>query len=134
MRILTAFLSLAIAAAIAGCGTNMQQSTQAPAKAEPQAVAEPTGPRASDPPATWTKGKVFRVWPFGNGELMAYLGSKDGIRTGDTLALQRGGVTLNSIEVVEVHEDTFLGRIVMRDDAGAWPKEGDMAVRIPKTR
>ena len=132
MRYLSVILAVA---ACAGCTTSAAQKEQAPAAKEDLAVAPPTptGPTAADPQSAWVKGKVFRVWPYGRGELMAYLGTKDGIRTGDMLALQRGGLTLNSIEVLDVHEDTFYGRVVRRDDAGVWPKEGDLAVVIPPT-
>jgi hypothetical protein len=129
MKTAIAFMALAAWVMVAGCAGNMEQSTKAPEKTE--APAAPAGPQMSDPPAKWVQGKVFRVWPFGNGELMAYLGAKDGLHTGDMLALMRGGQTLNSIEVIEVHSETFYGRVVQRDDPGLWPKEGDIAAKFP---
>ena len=125
---------LLVVVACAGCTWMTSKKDAEPVAPEQQTVeVTPTGPRATDPPATWVKGRVFRVWPYGHGELMADLGAQDGIRVGDTLALQRGGLSLNSIEVVEVNEKTFYGRVVRRDDPGVWPKEGDMAVVIPPT-
>jgi hypothetical protein len=126
---------LLVVVACAGCTWMTAKKDAEPAAPQEQQKVESTyaGPPASAPPATWVKGRVFRVWPYGQGELMADLGAQDGIRIGDTLALQRGGLSLNSIEVVEVNEKTFYGRVVRRDDPGVWPKEGDMAVVVPPT-
>ncbi len=126
MRTAIAIVALTGWVMIAGCAWTGGQSAKSP-----EVVTDLTGPQASDPPSTYVQGKVFRVWPYGHGELMAYLGARNGIRVGETLALQRGGVTLNSIEVLDVHEDTFYGRVVDRADAGIWPKEGDVAVKLP---
>ena len=108
-------------------------STSVDNSAKPPAEPVYTGPKATDPPDTWTHGKVFQVWPYENGKLMAYLGSDDGIRPGDKLALTRGGVMLNTVEVIDVHKFTFSGRVIDRKDEGAQPKEGDLVVRIPPT-
>ena len=125
-------LALAGVLALASCGPT--ETTAAPEATQAEAVPEvASGPRATDAPDTWVQGKVFRVWPYGNGELMGYLGKKDGIRTGDTLALEREGVLINRVEVLEVREDTFYGRVADRRNAGAWPKVGDIAVKIPVT-
>jgi hypothetical protein len=123
---------LILVAALAGCASFGTPSAPPP-KSEPVAIAEPAGPKATDPPSTWTKGKVYRVWPFGQGELMAYLGSKDGLRVGDTLSLQRGGKSLNTVEAITVNEETFYGRAINRSDEGAMPKEGDIVVKVPRS-
>ncbi len=122
----------------AGCtSTSVDNSAQTPRAQSTAPVPPPqspyVGPAATQPSSTFVQGKVFRVWPFENGKLMAYLGAEDGIRAGDRLALLRGGVMINTVEVVDVEQDILTGRVVDRKDEGAQAKEGDIVMRVPPT-
>jgi hypothetical protein len=118
---------ICICVAIAfGCTSTEPKTT----KAE---VVKPAGPGPTDPQEKWVQGKVFRVWPFQQGELMAYLGTQNGIHNGDTLALKRGAVTINTVQVLDAREDIFYGRVIRRDDDVLLPREGDVAVVVPAT-
>ena len=64
-------------------------------------------------------------------EISENLARKRGIKNGDLLALQRNSVTINTVTVVDAHEDIFLGRAVGRDDDAYMPQEGDMVVIVP---
>ena len=130
MRALSAAAMCVSAAAFFGCAWNEQKAAK-PEEAEPVLSAGRAEPAPTDAPEKWIQGKVFRVWPFANGELMAYLGTENGVHNGDTLALQREGVTINTIEVLDAHEDIFYGRVVRRDDEAVMAKEGDLAVKVP---
>ena len=90
-----------------------------------------TGAAKVAPQSEWTSGDVIDVWPFKNGEVLVYLGTRDGIRNGETLLLKRGSVTINAVTVVEVKERIFYGRVNDLTDSGHRPKVGDMVVRIP---
>ena len=99
---------------------------------EGRAPAEETEAVASEPMGKPVEGRVYRVWPYGNGELMAYMGWRDGLKKGDLLLLTRNGVQVNSVETLHVEEDLFFGRVLDRSDEGLLPKEGDIVVKLPK--
>ena len=124
--LLTLSLSLAVMM-LFGC-QGEQKKTAAP---EPKAAVTPPAEVKADP-TTWPRGEVFRVWPYGNGELMAYLGTRDGVRVGDILVLERAGTPVNTIEVLNVQYDMFFGRACDRHAQELWPREGDIAVRGPQ--
>ncbi|KPL01455.1 MAG: hypothetical protein AMK75_04870 [Planctomycetes bacterium SM23_65] len=111
-------------AALVGCETVQQKAAKptVPGEAAPE-VAAPELP----PPSM--KGKVFRVWPYGNGEMMALLGTKDGVREGDMLMITREGDPVNAVEVLDVHQETFFGRVFVRHAPELLPRVGDFAVR-----
>ena len=125
--ILTLVVSGLTVAALLGCETVPQQAEKPtePGEGAP-VVAVP--PRL--PPPTM-EGAVFRVWPYRNGELMALLGTKDGVRKGDMLMLTRGGDQINAIEVLNVQPEIFFGRVFERHTPELLPKVGDSAVRPP---
>jgi hypothetical protein len=114
-------------AAVLGC--QPVQKAEAPPEPVP-----PPEPVFDVRPETWAKGQVFRVWHYGRGEMMAVLGAKDGLKKGDVLILQRDGTPINTIEALEVHEETFYGRVYERQDEALLPRVGDMAVRGPQPK
>ena len=87
-------LSGVMVLSVLGCETP-QQKVETPTETE-ETVPVAAVPELSPPKM---KGEVFRVWPYGNGEMMALLGTKDGVRKGDLLMLTRGGDQINAIEV-----------------------------------
>lgn len=123
-RMLSPVLLGAMAAVLLGC-TVYEQKAEKPAETE-EAVEV-----VSEMPPAKTRGRVFRVWRYGNGEIMALLGRKDGVREGDVLILSREGAQINTIEVLNVEEETFFGRVYERDVDAVFPKVGDLAVKPP---
>jgi len=93
--------------------------------------AEPTTAPVVKEPSAWVKGDVFRVWPYGNGELMAYVGTKDGLHKGDMVLLSRDGVTINMVEVLDVQEQMFYGRVIQRDKDAPMAQLGDVIILPP---
>ena len=123
-------LPVTLTAASAGCaGFGQQAQPQTPPP--PQQEMRPVEPEPDIIPAKFVKGRVFRVWQWGNGELMAYLGTKDGVKKGDILVLQRAGLVINTIEVLVVSEDQFLGRVYERGTEALMPQVGDTAILGP---
>ena len=102
--------------------------------AEPREVkpAEPPALPVVNEPSAWVKGDVFRVWPYGNGELMAYVGTKDGLRNGNVVILSRDGVTINMVEVIDAQEQIFYGRVVHRDTDEPMAQLGDVIILPPR--
>ena len=88
-------------------------------------------PVTAPPQSEWVSGEVLETWPFRNGEVLVYLGTRDGITNGETLLLKRGSVTINAIDVIEAKERIFYGRVHDRTDPGHQPKVGDMVVKVP---
>ena len=93
---------------------------------------KPAEPPVVKEPSAWVRGDVFRVWPYGNGELMAYVGTKDGLRKGDVVLLSRDGVTINMVEVLDVQEQMFYGRVVQRDPDAPMAQLGDIIILPPR--
>ena len=122
--ILTWVVCVLTVAALVGCETVQQKAEKPTAPGEAAPVV--AGPEL--PPPTM-KGKVFRVWPYGNGEMMALLGTKDGLREGDMLMVTREGDPVNAVEVLNVHQETFFGRVFVRHTPELLPKVGDFAVQ-----
>jgi hypothetical protein len=118
----------------AALGCQERQRTAATPTAALPTVAETPEPVFDARPNTWAKGQVFRVWHFKQGELMALVGWRDGLEKGDILILQRDGTQVNTIEALEVHQDTFYGRVLDRSDEALLPRVGDMAVRGPQPK
>ena len=100
----------------------------------PPTAAEKAEPVFDVRPNTWPKGQVFRVWHYGQGEMMALVGARDGLAKGDILILKRDGTQINTIEALEVKEDSFYGRVLDRDDEALLPRVGDMAVKGPQPK
>jgi len=117
-----------IMTAVLGC--QEMQKTESPAVA----AAPSAEPVFDANPQTWAKGEVFRVWHYGQGELMALVGARDGLKKGDILILKRDGTQINMIEALEVNEETFYGRVLDRDDEALLPRVGDVAVRGPQPK
>ena len=128
MRRLLPAVLLGLAAVVLGCQPAPKTAALPP---EPAPMPEPV---FDVRPETWAKGQVFRVWHYGQGEMMAYLGAKDGLKKGDILILQRDGTPVNTIEALKVNEDTFYGRVYERQEEALLPRVGDMAVRGPQPK
>jgi len=114
-------------AAVLGC--QPVQKTESPPEAVPEVQ-----PVFDVNPKTWAKGQIFRVWHYDQGEMMAYLGAKDGLKKGDILILERDGTPINTIEALEVKEQTFYGRVLDREDEALLPKVGDIAIKGPQPK
>ena len=127
MRNTILLLSLCLmVVATAGCKCGYQKTQNQDA-----ATAEAYPSLKVPPESEWTSGEVLETWPFKNGEVLVYLGTRNGITNGETLLLKRGSVTINTIDVVDAKECIFYGRVHDRTDPGRQPKVGDMAVKIP---
>jgi hypothetical protein len=128
-------MRLCVAAALLGVMMTAVSGCQDMQKTESPAVAAPSlEPVFDASPQTWAKGQVFRVWHYGQGEMMALVGAKDGLKKGDILILQRDGTQINTIEALEVNEETFYGRVQDREDEALLPRVGDMAVKGPQPK
>ena len=124
---ITILSGLMLACAL-GCGGVASQVASSTPAGEDAAAAK--GSECLSPPQM--EGRVFRVWRFQNGELMALLGWKDGLCKGDILLLTRGGDQINVIEVLDVGEETFFGRVFERGVPELLPRVGDFAARTPQ--
>jgi hypothetical protein len=119
--LLMTLLAVAVFAFL-GC-ESARQSVQETARVQP------AGPLPETPRPMRTAGSIYRVWPYGHGELMADLGARDGLRPGDMLLLVRGGKVINTITVLNVQDGNFFGRVDEHDDEALMPQPGDKTVK-----
>ena len=121
-------LCLTLATAL-GC---MSGERKADALKSVEKPPEPVKPAFNPDPETWAKAELYKVWPYGNGEVAGWLGARQGLRKGDYLILSRDGVRINTVLVLRVFPDTFYGRVLERGPRDVAPQVGDIAIKGPQ--
>jgi len=116
-------------AVLSGCVSGERKAADLKAAAP---VVEPVEPPFNPSPDTWPKGELYRVWPYGNGEVAGWVGTKQGVEKGDYLILSRDGVRINTVEVLRAYPDTFFGRVMERGRLDVAPQVGDIALKGPQ--